>query len=186
MARDGLARRAGRLPRGRGAAGHDGDLRAGARLAERAAALLAAGAAPAEAWAHAAAGPAGQSGGRAAAGAPGGPPAHAPHAVRAAWLLAQRCGAAPAAVLEVCAAGLHDEADARAAVRVALSGAAVSTRTVSLLPLLGLALAAALGAPPWQVLLGSPAGLVCAAAGGALLWAGRAWSARLVRSARAW
>ncbi|NAZ88777.1 hypothetical protein GTR00_22180 [Kineococcus sp. T90] len=97
----------------------------------------------------------------------------------------ERTGAPAAEALERCAAGLRAEADARAAVRAATAGARVSARTVSLLPLAGLALGAALGAPPWEALLGSAAGRACALGGGALLLVGRWWSARLVRAATA-
>ncbi|WP_432521752.1 hypothetical protein [Kineococcus sp. SYSU DK006] len=174
-------------------------LLAGARLAERAAALLRAGVPPALVWHHAA--PPAESTDGAAAGAtaratagttagaradpvpPAGPPATAPLGVRAVWELVERTGAPAAQVLEASAAGLRADASARAAVRTALAGASVSARTVSLLPLLGLALGAALGAPPWEALLGSAPGRLSALLGAALLVLGRAWSARLVRGA---
>ncbi|MGI4894691.1 MAG: hypothetical protein ACRYF3_06235 [Janthinobacterium lividum] len=153
--------------------GPDDDLLDGARLAERAAALLRAGVTPATAWQHA---------------APGnvtgeGPPVTAPASVVAVWRLVQRTGAPAADALEACAAGLRADADVRAAVRTAVAGAEVSARMVSLLPLAGLALGALLGAPPWQALLTSPVGRACAVAGTALLLLGRWWSARFVRAA---
>ncbi|WP_432491689.1 hypothetical protein [Kineococcus gypseus] len=101
------------------------------------------------------------------------------------WHLVERTGAPAAESLERCAAGLRAEAAARAAVRTATAGARVSARTVSLLPLAGLALGAALGAPPWEALLTSPAGRACALAGVLLLLTGRWWTARLVRAATA-
>ncbi|WP_170127175.1 hypothetical protein [Kineococcus rhizosphaerae] len=138
---------------------------AGARTAERAAALLRAGVAPASAWQHAGGG------------------ADAPADVRAVWRLVTVTGAPAAEALDACAGGVRADAAARAAVRTALAGARVSARTVSALPLLGLVLGAALGAPPWVALLGSAPGRLCAVAGGVLLCAGRWWSARLVAAA---
>ncbi|WP_337062414.1 hypothetical protein [Kineococcus sp. G2] len=169
-------------PRGRRRPPPDADLLEGARLAERVAALLRAGLTPAQAWRHAAPGStADVDGDRGRVG----PAPDAPEGVRAVWRLVERTGAPAAEALEQCAAGMRAEADARAAVRAATAGARVSARTVSLLPLVGLALGAALGAPPWEALLGTAAGRVCALAGTALLLAGRWWSARLVRSAGA-
>ncbi|NAZ78385.1 pilus assembly protein TadB, partial [Kineococcus sp. T13] len=170
-------------------------LLAGARLAERAAALLRAGVPPALVWHHAAppAAPAAAPAARPPAGAtgavrggpvgPAAPPATAPLGVRAVWELVERTGAPAAQALEASAAGLRADASARAAVRTALAGASVSARTVSLLPLLGLVLGAALGAPPWEALLGSAPGRLSALLGTGLLVLGRVWSARLVRGA---
>lgn len=145
----------------------DAELLAGARLAERVAALLGAGVLPQSAWEHAGAGR-----------------EPVPPAVAAVRQLVESTGAPAVQALEACAAGLRAEAGARAAVRVAVAGAAVSARTVSLLPVAGLALGALLGAPPWESLLGSPFGRLCLVVGLVLLVAGRWWSRRLVRAAR--
>jgi len=155
-------------------------LLAGARLAERAAALLRAGVAPATAWAHAQA-PASSS----AAVVVGADVdlTGAPPAVRAVWRLAERTGAPAANALDACAAGLRADADAHAALRVATAGARVSARTVAVLPLVGLALGSALGAPPWQSLLATAPGRGCAVLGTLLLLAGRTWTRRMLRSA---
>ncbi|MFD0482092.1 type II secretion protein F [Kineococcus sp. GCM10028916] len=141
----------------------------GARQAERAAALLRAGIAPALVWEH-------------AGGGVEGPAEASPVAVRAVWRLVTATGAPAADALEAAAEGLRADAAARAAVRTALAGARVSARTVSALPLLGLALGAALGAPPWEA-LGSGPGRLAGAVGGVLLVLGWSWSARLVASA---
>jgi tight adherence protein B len=103
-------------------------------------------------------------------------------AVRAVWRLVTVSGAPAAEALEAAAEGLRADAAARAAVRTALAGARVSSRTVSALPLLGLGLGAALGAPPWEA-LGSGPGLLAGVVGGALLVLGGLWSNRLVRAA---
>jgi len=157
------------------------ELLAGARLAERAAALLRAGVAPATAWAHAQAPSAAAS--SAAVVVADVDLAGAPPAVRAVWRLAERTGAPAADALDACAAGLRADADAHAALRVATAGARVSARTVAVLPLVGLALGAALGAPPWQSLLATALGRGCAVVGTVLLLAGRSWTRRLVRAA---
>jgi tight adherence protein B len=158
-------RRRSRPRRGR----REDEALAGARLAERAAALLRAGVAPAVVWPH-------------AGGTAQGPDPGAPVAVRAVWGLVSATGAPAAEALEAAAEGLRADAAARAAVRTALAGARVSSRTVSALPLLGLALGAALGAPPWRALASGP-GRVAGVVGVLLLVAGGVWSARLVRAA---
>lgn len=105
-----------------------------------------------------------------------------------AWLavvvqVIDRSGAPAAAVLDEVAAGLLDEVAARDECDVALAGARATASVLSLLPLVGLALGAALGVNVPRVLLTTPAGAVVTLAA-ALLWsAGRVWSARLVRSA---
>lgn len=158
-----------RRPR-RGVRSRPGDAAlAGARQAERAAALLRAGVSPAAVWEHA-------GGGR------DGPDDTSPVAVRAVWRLVTATGAPAADALEAAAEGLRADAAARAAVRTALAGARVSSRTVSALPLLGLGLGALLGAPPW-VALGSGPGRLAGLVGGLLLVLGGFWSSRLVRAA---
>ncbi|WP_432561542.1 hypothetical protein [Kineococcus sp. SYSU DK003] len=160
------ARRRSRLPRpSRGVPHEAAEAVAGARVAERAAALLRAGVPPVLAWDHARDG------------------REAPPAVRAVWRLVTVTGAPAAQALEACAEGVRADAAARAAVRTALAGARVSARTVSALPLLGLVLGAALGAPPWEALGGSVPARLSAVVGTALLLAGRWWSERLVRAA---
>ena len=105
-------------------------------------------------------------------------------AVAAVRRLVETTGAPAVTALTACAAGLRAEADARAAVRTAVTGAAVSARTVSLLPLAGMVLGAVLGAPPWQSLLATGAGRGCLVLGTVLLLLGRWWSRRLVDVAR--
>jgi tight adherence protein B len=51
------------------------------------------------------------------------------------------------------------------------------------LPLIAILFGALLGFDTFAVLLGSPLGLACAAVGGALMWAGRRWSAALAARA---
>jgi tight adherence protein B len=111
-----------------------------------------------------------------------------PGAEALAWLavaseVIDRSGAPAALVLDEVASGLLAqlaEADER---EVALAGPRATASVLALLPLVGMALGALIGVNVPAVLLGTPAGWVCAVAG-ALLWGtGRTWSSRLVRSA---
>lgn len=140
-----------------------------ADVAERAAALLRAGLSPEQAWRHA---DTSDGVGETAA-------------LQAVRRLLTQTGAPAVQALDAVAAGLREDAAARAAVRTGLAGAKVSARTVSALPVLGLVLGAALGAEPWHVLFGTAPGRICAVVGTGLLVLGRWWSARLVRRAGA-
>ncbi len=105
-------------------------------------------------------------------------------AARAAARLARRTGAPLADVLEACAAGLAEAAQADAARRIALAGPASTARLLGWLPVAGLGLGAALGADPLAVLLGGGPGTAAGLAGIALLVLGRQWTAALVARAR--
>ncbi|MDO5052172.1 MAG: pilus assembly protein TadB [Pseudoclavibacter sp.] len=101
----------------------------------------------------------------------------------AAWWIAERCGAPLSEGLEALAGGLRGLAAARREVLIARSGPVATARIVSLLPIGGIALGAALGFDTASVLLGDPAGAVCLGAGLALMLLGALWSRRLVRGA---
>lgn len=105
-------------------------------------------------------------------------------AVLAAARLSAHAGVAPAVVLERVAAGLALEAQARDAQRAAMAGPRASATVLAWLPVAGLVLGAALGADPWAVLLDGGGGSGLLAAGAALTWAGRRWTARHVAAAR--
>lgn len=105
-------------------------------------------------------------------------------AARAAGRLARRTGAPLADVLEACAAGLAEAAQADAARRIALAGPASTARLLGWLPVAGLGLGAALGADPLAVLLDGGSGTAAGLAGIALLVLGRQWTAVLVARAR--
>lgn len=81
--------------------------------------------------------------------------------------------------------GAHLEAgdDAAGARRTALAGPKATAAILTWLPFAGLALAMLLGVDAAGVLLGTPLGLLCLAAGAGLAAVGRIWSGRLVRSA---
>jgi tight adherence protein B len=187
-------------------------MRAGARAAAgatdetvlRLAVLLQAGIAPARAWGHLAdAGDAAAARVTAAmdAGIPlsdaivtAAPPAQTrgrrrdrrPDAwpdVAAAWRVATVVGAPLAESLRGLARALRDAHEAADDVRVALAEPAGTARLIAWLPLVALALGASLGFDTFRVLFGTPAGLMCLAAGVALIAVAHCWNAALVRRA---
>ncbi|WP_415857290.1 type II secretion system F family protein, partial [Sinomonas sp. G460-2] len=99
--------------------------------------------------------------------------------------VAEESGCPLAGVFDRLAAQLEADADAAAARATALAGPRATTRILSFLPLVGLAMGALLGVDPLGVLLGTPWGGACLAAGLALTIAGRVWSSRLVAAAGA-
>lgn len=101
--------------------------------------------------------------------------------VAACWRVAVDGGAGLAAGLDRLEAALRAEREQREALRAQLAGAWSTVVVLALLPVLGLALGAALGAEPLRVLLHTPAGLGCLAVGGVLEAAGLWWAARIVR-----
>lgn len=184
-----------------------------AAIAERMAALLAAGLAPATAWAaiessngdpegpsrregavdgdavlvsHAAAAAAD---GRSVADAIGFAgvarerAAPAWAVLAAAWSVADASGAPLARCLTMIAASLRDEAQLRRDAAALLAGPAASARLVAALPLIAVAFGALLGFDTFGVLLGGPIGLACLAIGSALLWCGARWNRALIRRA---
>ncbi|MCC2309483.1 type II secretion system F family protein [Cellulomonas chengniuliangii] len=106
-------------------------------------------------------------------------------AVRAAAVLAVRLGAPLAPVLERVAEGIVAEDEIEAERRTILAGPRSTATVLAWLPALGLVLGYALGADPLQVVLGGGAGSLAAILGGALLLAGRWWTARMLAGARA-
>ena len=163
----------------------------------RLAVLLQAGVAPARAWSHLA-----DSGDAAAmrvvAACAGGAPltdaiaaagesddaAAAWADVASAWRVAITVGAPLAESLRGLAAALRDAHEAADEVRVALAEPAGTARLMGWLPLVAVALGAALGFDTLGALVGHPVGLVCLAAGIALIVAAQRWTAALVRRAR--
>jgi len=112
-----------------------------------------------------------------------GPGAHGLAAVAACWQVAVDGGAGLAAALDRVAEALRAEADQRDDLRAQLAGPRSTAVLLALLPAFGLVLGTGLGADPSKVLLHTPAGLVCLAAGALLEWGGLAWTARIVSSA---
>ena len=99
------------------------------------------------------------------------------------WSIATASGAPLAPTLLRMGTTLRDLAQTSREIRVALAGPAATRRLVLWLPAVGILFGVALGFDPLRVLLTTPPGWGCAAAGVALLGLGRGWTARLVRSA---
>ncbi|MDX6285938.1 MAG: tight adherence protein [Frankiales bacterium] len=113
---------------------------------------------------------------RSAAGAPG---ADALGQVAACWSVSGDVGAGLAAGLQRLGAGLRAAVHLRRQVDAQLAGARATGRLLALLPLLGLALGAAIGAAPGHFLLHTPAGAGCLWVAVLLDVAGLAWMDRI-------
>ncbi|WP_419996243.1 type II secretion system F family protein [Streptomyces boninensis] len=101
--------------------------------------------------------------------------------VAACWQVATDGGAGLADGLERVAGALRAERRQRDELRAQLAGPRSTAVLLALLPVFGLVLGSAMGAAPLRVLLHTPYGLGCLAVGGALEWAGLAWTGRIVR-----
>ncbi|MEV7911316.1 type II secretion system F family protein [Streptomyces griseus] len=103
----------------------------------------------------------------------------------ACWRVAVDGGAGLATGLERLEAALREDRRRREELRAQLAGAWSTVVVLALLPVAGLGLGAALGADPLRVLLHTPGGLVCLAAGAFLEAAGLFWACRIVRGGEA-
>ncbi|WP_181008003.1 type II secretion system F family protein, partial [Streptomyces sp. B226SN101] len=103
----------------------------------------------------------------------------------ACWRVAVDGGAGLATGLERLEAALREDRRRREELRAQLAGAWSTVVVLALLPVAGLGLGAALGADPLRVLLHTPGGLVCLAAGAFLETAGLFWACRIVRGGEA-
>lgn len=92
-------------------------------------------------------------------------------------------GAPTADVLDSCAHGVMEAAEASAARRVALAGPKASARMLSWLPLLGLGLGMVMGADPLGFLTGSMIGMGCLLVGLMFEVVGILWVRRLAARA---
>ncbi|TDD20138.1 type II secretion system protein [Actinomadura sp. KC06] len=101
----------------------------------------------------------------------------------ACWRVGAERGGTLATVLDGLATALRDEESQRQDVSVQLAGPRATARLLAALPLLGLALAAALGAHPLPFLFGTLPGLACLITGATLNLTGLYWTRRLARSA---
>lgn len=102
-----------------------------------------------------------------------------------AWRLGEETGVALAAVLNRVALDLAAMDEQRRAAAVALSGPRASGALLTGLPLLGIALGAAMGARPWTFLFGVPIGRGVCCVGVLLDVAGVLWMRRILRRAEA-
>lgn len=102
----------------------------------------------------------------------------------ACWRVAVDQGAGLADGLDRLEAALRTERDQRNDLRAQLAGARATAVLLAGLPVLGLALGAALGADPLHILLHTPAGLGCLAAGAVLEGLGLWWVRHIMRGAQ--
>jgi tight adherence protein B len=176
-----------------------------AAVAQRLAVLLDAGVAPVSAWRHAAAassspvvsrlvaqGVARGSVGRELAAELLEARALAPPAERAAWAalaaawwVAVESGAPLASTLQRFAGSLRDLSQSLRDVEVALAGPLATSRIVLALPAVGLLLGVLLGFDAPRILVTTPPGWACDAAGLLLIVGGIRWNHGLIRRARA-
>jgi len=103
--------------------------------------------------------------------------------VAVAYQVATIVGAPLAACLRSLSGALSDAQEAADDVRVALAEPAGTARLMGWLPLLAVALGAALGFDTLGTLFATPVGIACLAAGVALIVVSQRWTARLVRAA---
>ncbi|MFF4578240.1 type II secretion system F family protein [Streptomyces sp. NPDC001373] len=99
----------------------------------------------------------------------------------ACWRVSVDGGAGLAAGLDRLEGALRAERDRKESLRAQLAGARSTAVVLALLPLVGLLMGTALGADPLRVLLHSPVGWGCLAAGGVLEALGLLWCRRIVR-----
>ncbi|MFA1546521.1 type II secretion system F family protein [Actinomadura chokoriensis] len=101
----------------------------------------------------------------------------------ACWRIGAERGGTFATVLDGLAGALRDEEAQRQDVSVQLAGPRATARLLAALPLLGLAMAAALGAHPVSFLCTTLPGLACLITGVTLNLLGLYWTRRLANSA---
>jgi tight adherence protein B len=99
------------------------------------------------------------------------------------WRIGAERGGAFGGAVAGLAAALRDEEAHRAEVAAQLAGPRATARLLAVLPLLGLAMAAALGARPLAFLLGTLPGVICLLTGIALDALGLWWTRRLAAGA---
>jgi tight adherence protein B len=104
-------------------------------------------------------------------------------ALAACWRVCAGAGSGLAAAVERLEEALRADEEARRAVEQELAGPRATAGLLALLPLAGIALAAALGAHPLRVLLETRVGNICLVGGVALDLAGLAWTRLLARAA---
>ncbi|TYK50781.1 type II secretion system F family protein [Actinomadura decatromicini] len=101
----------------------------------------------------------------------------------ACWRVGAERGGALATVLDGLATALRDDESQRQDVAVQLAAPRATARLLAVLPLLGVAMAAALGAHPLSFLCGTLPGLACLVTGTALNLTGLYWTRHLAKSA---
>lgn len=104
--------------------------------------------------------------------------------IAAAWRIATTVGAPLAVSLRGIAVAQRDAISASDDIRVALAEPAATARLMSWLPLVAVALGAALGFDTVGVIARHPLGVACVVAGGVLMLVSHRWTRRLVRRAQ--
>ncbi len=102
----------------------------------------------------------------------------------AAWAVASEAGAPLAPTLREHAACLRDLADAQRDAAVALAAPRATGRVVLALPAVGVVFGALMGFGTLGVLVGTPLGWACVAAGASLVALARGWTRRLIATAQ--
>lgn len=102
------------------------------------------------------------------------------------WDFARNSGAAPAAVVEVCAQAFSEAAENARQARVQLAGPQAATKLVMVLPLLAIAGGYLAGYHPLQFLLGTVVGWIVLLFASALMFVSLRWSQRMVTQAQRW
>jgi tight adherence protein B len=97
--------------------------------------------------------------------------------------VASRAGSPLTAALAGLRVDLDADSDVRRAVHTALAGPRASAILLGLLPLVGLAMGAGMGADPWRVLTRSTPGVISLVVGVALDLTGVLWILALTRGA---
>jgi tight adherence protein B len=105
-------------------------------------------------------------------------------ALAAAWWVAVESGAPLAPTLQRFAASLRDLGQSLRDVEVALAGPLATARIVLALPAVGLLFGMVMGFDAPRILVTTPPGLMCLAAGAVLIAAGVSWNRRLIGIAR--
>jgi tight adherence protein B len=103
----------------------------------------------------------------------------------ACWRIGAERGGTFASVVDGLATALRDEEAHREEITAQLAGPRATARLLAGLPVLGLAMGAALGAHPLSFLFGTLPGLACLILGGGLDALGLWWTRRLVATAEA-
>ena len=111
------------------------------------------------------------------------PGAGALRQLAAAWQLSAATGARLAFAVEQVLETARAQVAASLLVQAELASARATARLVAVLPVVVLVAAQGLGAGAWQFLLESPAGLICLAAGVALVLVGLGWIERIATAA---
>lgn len=117
------------------------------------------------------------------AGAPGCASPTLLRGLAACWSVCATSGAGLAAAVERLQEAERDAEQRRQAVRAELAGPRATAGLLAVLPLLGVALASALGAAPLRVLFGTPVGRASLVVGAVLDLIGVLWTRRLVARA---